>query len=308
MRRCYRSIGHSFADERSVAHGLRSAQREKINRNYQEGNKMIKLKHWRSLAVIMLAVTAVACSTLSPPKNETEAQLKDIQQELHALRGDVGKVNEHVADLDARFTSVAPHTARYNVDLGDGQVLGNPNAPVAIVEFSDFQCPFCQRFHALILPLIKQEYIDTGKAKLIFRHAPLESHPQGQPAALAAACAGQQSGFWSYADGLYGNQQRLAGPFYSDLAKEQQLDVAKFDACLKEGKARAEIDADLKYARAYGVDGTPTFFIGRVAGNQVLKAMPLSGLLPYPVIATFIDQALAPSEAKDEQQQKVSAR
>ena len=175
-------------------------------------------------------------------------------------------------------------TARADIDSDDDAVKGNSDAPVEIVEFSDFQCPFCERFYTDTLPQLESEYINTGKVKLAFRDFPLSIHPMAKPAALAAECAGDQGKYWEYHDKIFENQGRLSADVWDDFATEIGLNVGTFNSCVSSGKHNAEIDADFAAGRAAGVTGTPAFFI-----NGKL----LVGAQPFEAFKQVIDAELA---------------
>lgn len=173
------------------------------------------------------------------------------------------------------------------VDVGDSPILSNVSAQVTIVEFSDFQCPFCARFYTQTLPQIKKEYLDTGKAKLVFKDFPLNNiHPEAQKAAGATRCVREQkqdSGYWKMHDKLFENQQSLSLENYKKWAREIGADGDKFDKCLDENKYADEVNDDLVYGESLGVQGTPGFFINgiRVEGAQ-----------PFSVFKQIIDSQL----------------
>ncbi len=170
----------------------------------------------------------------------------------------------------------------------EGPSLGPADAPVTIVEFSDFQCPYCGRAGAT-MKQIHERY--PQQVRLVYRHLPLESiHPNARPAAEASACADAQGRFWDYHDRLFANQRALTGPDLARYAKELELDTAAFDTCVKERKTQAQVDRDLvaatEAATAAGKRGlgTPAFFV-----NGVL----LSGAKPADEFYTLIDAELA---------------
>lgn len=175
---------------------------------------------------------------------------------------------------------------------GDGAVEGNKNAKVTIVEFSDFQCPYCGRFYSDAYQQIKKNYIDTGKVKLVFRNLPLSFHPGATPAALAALCAKDQGGdsmFFKFHNQLFANQSTLFQS--SDIPGELKkiavilgLDAAKFNKCLDNQQFKSSIEADSKAAAKAGISGTPSFIVG----GQVI-----SGAMPFANFKTAIDAALA---------------
>lgn len=166
----------------------------------------------------------------------------------------------------------------------DDAVKGNPNAPVTMVEFSDYQCPFCGRYYAQTRPQIMKEYVDTGKVKLVFRDFPLSFHPNAQKASEAAECAGEQGKYWEMHDKLYDNQKDLGIVNYKKWARELGLDGTKFDTCLDTGAMVNEIKKDMADGQAAGVKGTPGFFIN---GRE------LRGAQPYSAFKAIIDEELA---------------
>jgi len=169
--------------------------------------------------------------------------------------------------------------------VDDDAVLGDKNAPVTIVEFSDYECPFCGRFYSQTEGQIKSEYIDTGKVKLIYRDFPLlRLHKNAQKAAEAAECAGEQDKYYEMHDMLFENGVTGGVTTFKGYAKSLGLDTAKFDKCLDSGAMTKEIAKDVADAQAVGVQGTPAFYI-----NGKL----ISGAQPYSVFKTAIDSALA---------------
>jgi len=182
------------------------------------------------------------------------------------------------------------------ISADDDPFFGNPDAPITIVEFSDFQCPFCARFHAQTLPSILEEYIDQGKVKLVFRDFPIQSiHPNALPASVAAECANDQGKFKDMHDILFENQNEWnkletadALSLFSQYASNMQLEQESFDSCLTSGKHISEIRKDLDDGRNYGVSGTPGFFVG----NDQIGYVELKGAQPFESFKKVIDAQL----------------
>lgn len=169
-------------------------------------------------------------------------------------------------------------------------MLGNPKAKVTIVEFSDFQCPYCRTFFEDTYGKLKKEYIDTGKVRLVFRNFPLSFHSMAKPAALAAQCAQEQNKFWQYHDALFVEQAKKGQGTISFSATDLKtwaqgigLNIQQFSQCLDSQKYSAKIDADIAAAGTAGVNGTPSFFIN----GQLLV-----GAQPYSEFKALIDDAL----------------
>ncbi|MGH9141855.1 MAG: thioredoxin domain-containing protein [Vicinamibacterales bacterium] len=158
---------------------------------------------------------------------------------------------------------------------------GSASAPIELVEFSDFQCPFCLRAD----PTVRQVLSTYGdKIRFVYRHYPLPNHPFARPAAEAAACAGEQGKFWPYHDLLFANPSKLTDADLKQHASELGLNTAQFNSCVDTHKLKALIDADVKDGEEAGVNGTPAFYInGRM----------ISGAQPYEVFKKIIDEELA---------------
>lgn len=174
--------------------------------------------------------------------------------------------------------NVVDDTKPVKVSVDDDPVLGNTKAKVTIVEFSDFQCPFCRKFWRESYFKIKQNYIDTGKVKLVFRDFPLSFHPAAEPSAQAAQCANEQGKFWEYHDKIFEEQdKRGEATIEYGIAELKQwavgigLDSSKFNSCLESNRYADEVAKDFEDGSKYGVSGTPTLFIN---GKRVVGAQP----------------------------------
>ena len=179
-------------------------------------------------------------------------------------------------------TGIAVVNAKELAD--DDPYMGKKDAPLTIIEFSDFQCPFCQRFHDQAYGQIKKEYIDAGKVKFVYRDFPLESiHPYARKAAEAGECADEQGKFWEYHGKLFENQQvwsRAGESEFKKYAQDLKLDSEKFNTCLDSGKYANEVSKDLADGARSGVQGTPFFVVG---------STPLSGAQPFASFKAAID-------------------
>ena len=182
-------------------------------------------------------------------------------------------------------TGVANVNAESLID--DDPVLGDENAPLTIVEFSDFQCPFCGAFRSQTFDQIKSQYIDTGKVRFVYRDFPLTSiHPNAQKAAEAAECADDQDKFWEYHDKIFDGQSvwaSLGVSVFKQYAQELGLDSKKFNDCLDSGKYTNEVNKDAQDAQNAGGRGTPFFIVGNT---------PVSGAQPFANFQVIIEAQL----------------
>lgn len=152
--------------------------------------------------------------------------------------------------------------------------LGNSEAKVTVVEFSDFQCPFCAKFVLEIFPQIKQEYIDMGKIRMVFKNFPLMNiHENAEGSAEASECANDQGKFWEYKEKLFQNQQALSVGNLKQYAKDLGMNEGQFNSCFDSKKYADEVSQDLIEGITAGVTGTPTFYIN---GEKLVGALPFS--------------------------------
>ncbi|MST04091.1 MAG: DsbA family protein [Candidatus Pacebacteria bacterium] len=172
-----------------------------------------------------------------------------------------------------------------NLAIGDSPVLGDATAPVTIFEFGDFQCPFCKKIQDESNLKIREEYIKTGKVKIVYKHFPLyQIHPSANPAALASECAKEQGKFWTYHDALFENQANLSTLNFTDLAGSLGMDKSKFKSCYDSAKYSDNVKKDVAEGTVAGVSGTPASFINGKA---------LMGAVPYATFKAAIEEALA---------------
>jgi protein-disulfide isomerase len=175
-----------------------------------------------------------------------------------------------------------PQFQRYDIPTEGSPTLGPANAPITIVEFSDYQCPFCRRWHEEVYEPLLAAY--PGKIRMVYRHLPLTSiHPDAQPAAEAAMCAGDQDAYWTFHDKLFSSDS-LSTQTFLQYAQDLSLNVEQFQACITERKYQKAVEADIDFAVNLGVRSTPTFFIN---GLAVVGAQPLE------VFQQVIDKELA---------------
>lgn len=171
---------------------------------------------------------------------------------------------------EAPITPQAPQYVRYDIPTEGHPSLGPDDAPITIVEFSDFQCPFCRRFYQETYQSLLDSY--PGQIRFVYRHLPLTSiHPEAFPAAVASMCANDQNAFWPYHDQLFGSEE-LGRELYLQYAADLELDTAAFEACLDSDRHNETIQADSDFALNLGVNSTPTFFIN---GLAIVGAQPL---------------------------------
>ena len=191
-------------------------------------------------------------------------------------------------------------TTPKQVSLDDDPVLGNKNAPITLIEFSDYECPFCKRHFDSTFPDLKKDYIDTGKVKLVYRDFPLSFHdPMATKEAVAANCAREQGGdstYFKFHDEMFkrttSNGNGLSDDKVKTIASDLGLDTASFNSCYDAQKSKDEVAKDITDGSAAGASGTPTFFIGKSTTTGTINGTKLVGAQPYSAFKTIIDQQL----------------
>lgn len=212
----------------------------------------------------------------------TREQADEMIQELKQIR----QLLERNAAAAAPSPKTAPKAqppqpaAQAKLKIEGGYVLGSPDAPLTMIEYSDAQCPFCQRFQTAAFAEIKKNYIDTGKLRFISRDMPLDFHPNAMRAAEAARCAGEENHYWEMRETLMNNASKLSEEDILGYAGDLHLNAAQFKACLASGKYKASIGKDAAEAATLNIAGTPSFVVGRTTAEGV-DGVVVVGALPY---------------------------
>ena len=257
--------------------------------DYKKNEKVIKRSTFNSLIISIIIITGIAAFFAgSFVSNLSSEQIS--QKEL----------DNAIAELELKILEKQLPTNQPSIPLeisaDNDPIIGNPDAPITIIEFSDFQCPFCARFHIQTLPTIMEEYIEKGSVKLVFRDFPIQSiHPNAVPASVAAECANEQGKFKQMHDILFEKQNEWSNletvyaiELFNQYSEQINLEQEQFSSCLSTAKYVKEIQNDLDDGRTYGVTGTPGFFIG----NQQIGFVELKGAQPFESFKNVIDKQL----------------
>ena len=262
---------------------------EDVEVNPKNNEKMVSKAVFNKLIIITIITIGVAAffaGTYTSNLNSDQVSEKEL--------------NDAIAKLELKILQNQLPTKQQSPPLkiseDNDPIIGNMDAEITIIEFSDFQCPFCARFHVQTLPTIMDEYINKGTVKLVFRDFPIQSiHPNALPASVAAECANEQKKFKEMHDVLFEKQNEWSNQniesvmnTFSQYASDLGLEEKAFDSCLKNGKYIEEIQKDLDDGRTYGISGTPGFFIG----NDQIGFIELKGAQPFENFKKVIDNQL----------------
>jgi protein-disulfide isomerase len=263
----------------------------------------MKIDAWICIATMILAgidTTAVAQSATEKPQQlkidpvktsmsdgMTKDQADEILKELRAIHQLLERQQQVVTQPQA------PTSDQVQMTVSPGWYsLGRDDAPITLVEFSDYQCPFCRKFQAEAYVELKKNYIDTGKVRFVSRDLPLDFHANAPSAAMAARCAGEQGKFWEMHDLVMVNGADLSSTSLLKYGKQLNLQMTSFGVCLSEGKYTSAIHKDVADAGSLGIRGTPGFVIGRTAKDQI-QGVRIIGAVPYSVFDAAIKNQLS---------------
>jgi protein-disulfide isomerase len=262
---------------------------ENFEETLKENEKIIKKSTFDRLIIIIIITIGIAgffAGSYTSNLNSDQISQEELKEEIAKLELKI---------FQNQLPSNQPMIP-LKISTDNDPIIGNPNAPITIIEFSDFQCPFCAKFHIQTLPKIMDEYIKEGTVKLVFRDFPIQSiHSNALPASVAAECANEQGKFKEMHDKLFDKQNEWNNKntdnviiSFNQYALEIGLEEEKFDSCLRNGKYVEEIKKDLNDGRTYGISGTPGFFIG----NDKIGFVELNGAQPFESFKKVIDTQL----------------
>ena len=258
---------------------------------------------------VILAVPGIVAATLigvfillRPDILQPAATTAELSKQVEGLKAGQAAILQELASLSrSRQGPGRRQGPRRNVVLkaSGAMVMGDAKARVAIIEFSDYQCPFCRRHFRNTMPKLIEEYVATGKVKYVLRDFPLGSiHPEAFAAAVAARCAGDQGKYMEMHDQFFAKQPSLKQADWNAHAKAIGLNMGDFEACMESKRYEAAVSEDMKVGIAAGITGTPTFFIGPLDadGTTMRAGNIITGAQPYRVFKRALDSLLA---AKD---------
>lgn len=210
------------------------------------------------IAFSLLAFSAGAYSA------STKEELLELKEQVAEMRQELAEIKTLLEEgARAPAPTAPPGFREQTVSIEDAVVKGDENAPVTIIEYSDYQCPYCARNYREVMPLIQSEYVDTGKVKFVMREFPLTSiHPNAMNASKAALCAGDQDRYWDMHNLLFENQRQLDAESLNTHAASLELNTDEFKRCMEDTASTRRVQADMASGARLGMRGTPGFYIG----------------------------------------------
>lgn len=245
------------------------------------------------ISVVALVLLVCAQSGFAQVSKDIDA----LKEEIKALKEGQQAIQREIQEIKQQLKSkpAAPEFKETVVNVEGAYFKGRKDAPLALIEVSEYQCPFCGRHVRDTVPHIIKDYVDTGKIRYYFLDFPLAFHKQAAKAAEAGLCAGDQGKFWEMHDILFENQKALHSEDLEKYAQTLGLDMSKFKECLNSGKHAEKIKKDMAEAQKAGISGTPSSLIGWVQddGRSVKAVKIVKGAQPFAAFKETIDSLLA---------------
>lgn len=255
-----------------------------------------------ALTGCMESVRQDADAIRQTPENRRTAPVQQdiemLKQGQEALRKDMDNIKKLLAGGDEE--QPVARALDSELEIGGAPLKGKQDARLTLIEFSDYQCPFCKRHAEETLLRIDEEYIATGKLRYAFRDFPLEMHKQALKAAEAAHCADEQGKYWEIHDKLFANQQALKPKQLIRYARAAGLQTGPFKRCLDSGKYAEKVKQGIAEGQKLGINGTPTLMLGVSNGDKVVDVRVIQGAHPFPVFKQEIDKLLNGDEQRAE--------
>ncbi len=226
------------------------------------------------------------------------SEIEALKQGQQAIQKDVAEIKRMLQQVTQRQARARPPEFKpQDIGIADAPFLGEADAPLTLVEFTDYQCPFCRRHALQTQPQLVKDYVETGKLKYVIREFPLQRiHPQAVKASEAALCVNAQGKYWEFHDTLFQHQKQLQPEDLKAHAEALNLDMAAFEQCLDSAKTADQVRRDLQAGMDAGVRGTPSFFLGFTkpdAPGAIHATKMLRGAQPFGVFQQTIDGLLA---------------
>jgi protein-disulfide isomerase len=261
----------------SASAGLANSQDHPKHGPFEEGAKCLTADH---------DAAAKSDSITKEQANAIVAELKQIRQLLEKQQVQLARA------MAPQPVGVPAPPEKVQMNIGNGwHAIGRVDAPVTLVEFADYQCPFCKKFHTDAYAELKKNYIDTGKVRFVSRDLPLEFHPFAMKAAEAVRCAGDQNKYWELRDALYSNAAAPSEDVIKKASEGLTLDAKGFQACLDSDKYKADVQKDASEAAKLQISGTPTFVLAKSAKDK-LDGVRIVGAQPFSAFQAAIEGLL----------------
>ncbi|TAK60986.1 thioredoxin domain-containing protein [Methylobacter sp.] len=213
----------------------------------------------------------------------------EIFLQMSEMRKEIQQLQQKVAGLEQKLTDAQPKLTPIPLTGLEKMTLGKQEAAIAILEFSDYECPYCGKHYKNVLPKLRERYIDKGTVKYVMKDFPLEFHAHAKKASLSVRCAGEQGQYWAMHNAIFDVHGQVTDQLIDDLIKKLKLNSQAFKQCQENPAQLASIEKDMALGASLGVNGTPAFLVGRVKDNQLVNYKRLDGVQSFETFVGIID-------------------
>jgi protein-disulfide isomerase len=243
-----------------------------------------------------------------PALAKTSDEIKALKEEVAAMREGQEEMQKDLDEIKKLLQqgarpAPAPSANAFTpktIELGSASSRGEADAPVTLIEYSDYDCPFCKRHAETVMPALIEDYVNTGKLRFIMREYPIDRlHPRATAASEAVLCAGDQGGYWGMHDAMFADQKANTDEDFQKMVADLGLDVDAFKACVEGDKFAEQIRSDIAEGQGLGVSGTPSFVVGLTDpedSNKVNLTKFIRGAQPLPAFQSAIDELVKTAE------------
>ncbi|NJA08204.1 MULTISPECIES: DsbA family protein [Methylomonas] len=243
-------------------------------------------RYWICMRFFLLIIGLLLSGQLQA---EEKWVADEIFTQISEMRKEIGSLKGRVADLEQKLTESKPKLIPIPLVGNESMTLGKADATIAILEFSDYECPFCGKHYKNVLPKLRESYIDKGKVKYVMKDFPLDFHAHAKKASLAARCAGEQKQYWAMHDAIFEARGQASDELIASVAQQYKLDESALKKCLDDPAQLTKVQNDIALGSRLGVNGTPAFLIGRIKDKQLVDYRRFDGMQSFETFVAAID-------------------
>ena len=232
--------------------------------------------------------------TLNGVHAEEKWVADEIFLQMSEMRKEIQQLQQKVTGLEQKLADAQPKQVPISLAGLEKMTLGKQDATIAILEFSDYECPYCAKHYQKVLPKLQERYIDKGTVKYVMKDFPLEFHAHAKKASLSVRCAGEQGQYWAMHNTVFEAHGQVTDQLIDDSIKQLKLDSKAFKQCLESPAQLAAIEKDIALGAGLGISGTPAFVIGIIKDKQLINYKRLDGVQSFETFAGIIESFKKP--------------
>lgn len=213
----------------------------------------------------------------------------EIFLQMSEMRKEIQLLQQKVSTLEQKQAAQQPKQVPIPLAGLEKMTLGKQDATIAILEFSDYECPYCAKHYQKVLPKLQERYIDKGTVKYVMKDFPLEFHAHAKKASLSVRCAGEQGQYWAMHNTIFDAHGQATDQLIEDTVKQLKLDNQAFKQCLSNPAQLAAIEKDIALGAGLGISGTPAFVIGTIKDKQLINYKRFDGVQSFETFAGIIE-------------------